>query len=115
MRRTLNYTYRDLVKQHKQKRAIKSQGIQNALKSIHRPTLHTQLNNESGQLGTPPSKIAEGEQTLPRIALIRCTTVNTGYCPLLNSYLCRFSNNVDNSCPKCELAPHEVNHISHLQ
>ena len=51
MRPTLNATYRDRVKQHTNK-TIQCQRIQNALKSIHRHTVHTQLYKDSKQLGT---------------------------------------------------------------
>ena len=44
------------------------------LKSIERHTVHSQLNKDSKQLGTPPPKIAE--QTLPRIARIRLAQQN---------------------------------------
>ena len=30
---------------------------------------------------------------------------------LLNSYLSRICDKVDNRCPKCDVAPHDVNHI----
>ena len=71
-------------------------------RSIHSRT-------DSKQLGTPPPKIAE--QTVPRIARIRLPQLRTEYCPLLNFYLSRICNNVDNRCPKCDVAPHDVNHI----
>ena len=39
------------------------------------------------------------------------STLRTGYCPLLNSYLSRIRINVDKLCPKCEVAPHDVHQI----
>ena len=52
---------------------------------MHRNTLHTQLSNDSKQLGTTLPKTAEEEQTLPRIARIRLAQLRTANCPLLNS------------------------------
>ena len=110
---TLNDTYRDRSKQHtNNKQQLNCKEYKNALKSIHRHTFHTQLNKDSKQLGNPPSKIAEGEQTLPRIARIRLAQLRTRYYPLLNSYLSKICDHADNRCPKWDVAPHEVNHIS---
>ena len=110
MRPTLNDTYRDHVKQHtNNKEQLNRKEYKNALKSIHRHKVHTQLNKDSKQLGTLPPQIAE--QTLSRIPRIRLAELRTGYCPLLSSYLSRICNNVDNRCSKCDLAPHDVNHI----
>ena len=65
MRVTLNGSYRDLVKQHtNNKEQLNRKEYKNALKSIHRHTVHTQLNKDNKQLGTPPPKIAE-EQRRP--------------------------------------------------
>ena len=47
--------------------------------------------------------------TAPRIT--RIAQLRTGYCPLLNSYLSRIFNNLDKSCPKCDVAPHGLNQI----
>ena len=111
MRPKLNDAYRDRVKQRpNSKELLTRKEYKNALKSIHQSTVHTQLNKDSKQLGTPPPKIA-AEQTLPRFARIRLAQLRTGYCPLLNSYLSRICENVDNRCPKCDIAPHDVNHI----
>ena len=76
MRPTLNDVYRDLVKQDiKNKEQLNRHNYKTALKSIHRHTVHTQLNRDSRQLGTTPTKIAE--QTLPRIARIRLSQLIT--------------------------------------
>ena len=96
------------MKQHKSnKEQLNRKEYKNALKRIYRHTVHSQLNKDSKQIGTPPPKIAE-EQTLPRSRLAQ---LRTGYCPQLNSYLIRIFDNVDNRCPKCDVPPHDVNHI----
>ena len=69
---------------HNQKKQLNRKEYINALRSIHRQTLHTQSNKDRKQLGTPPPKIAE--KTLPRIARIRLAQQNW-MPPLLNSYL----------------------------
>ena len=78
MRPTLNDTYRDRVKQHTNNKEQLNRKEKNALKNFHRHTAHTQLNKSSRQLDTPPPKIAEEGQTLPRIARIRLTQLRTG-------------------------------------
>ena len=65
VRPTLNNTYRDRMKHYTNiKEQLNSREYKNALRSIHPHTVHTQLNKDSNQLGTPSPKIAE-EQTLP--------------------------------------------------
>ena len=110
-RHTLNDSYRYREKQHtNNNEKLSRKEYETALKSINRHTVQTQLNQDRKQLSTLPPKIAE-EQTLPRIARIRLAQLRTGYCPLLNSYLSRIFDNVDNRCRKCDVAPHDVNHI----
>ena len=75
------------------------------------PPTHVPYSVQQGQQGTPQPPIAEEEQTLPPIARIRWAQLRTGYCTLLDSYLGSICGNVDNSCPKCDVAPHAVNHI----
>ena len=66
--------------------------------SIHRHTVHTQLNKDS-------------KQTLTRISRNRLARLRTGYCPLLNSYLSGICDNIDYRCIKCDVAPRDVNHF----
>ena len=55
IKRTLNDTYRDCVKQHtNNKESLNSKEYKNALKGIHRHAVHTQLNKDSKPLDTPP-------------------------------------------------------------
>ena len=37
--------------------------------------------------------------------------MRAGYCPQLNSYLSMIRNNVDNRCPNCDVAAHDIHHI----
>ena len=112
MRLTLNDNYRDRNKQHTNKKEhINRKEYKTAHKNIQRHAVHTQLNKDSKQLSTTPPKIAEEEQTLPRIVRIRLAQLRTGYFPLLNSYFIRICDNVDKRCPKCDVAPHDVNQI----
>ena len=74
------------MKKHKiNKKQLNSKEYKNALKFIHQHTVHTQLNKDRKQLGTQPPKIAEEEQTVPRIARIRLAQLRYGFSPLLNS------------------------------
>ena len=73
--------------------------------------MHTLLNKDSKQLGTPPSKIAEQEKTLLLIIHFRLAQLSTGCCTMLKFDLSRICDNVDNRSPKCDVAPTEVNHI----
>ena len=65
MRQTLNETYWDRVTQHaNNKEQLNRKAYKNVIKSIHRHTVHTQLNKDSKQICTPPPKMAEEEQQL---------------------------------------------------
>ena len=46
---------------------------------FHRHTVHTQLNIDSKQQGTLPTKIAEEDQTLPPIAHIPLAQLRAGF------------------------------------
>ena len=60
VRPTLYDHYRDRMKQYtNNKEQLKRKEYKNALKSIHRHSVHTQLNKDSKQLGTPSPKTAE--------------------------------------------------------
>ena len=47
---------------------------------FHRHTVHTQLNIDSKQQGTLPTKIADEDQTLPGNAHILLAQLRTGFC-----------------------------------
>ena len=112
MRRTLNDIYRDRLKQHiNNKEQLNRKENKNAFKCIHWHTVHIQLIKDSKHPGTPPLKIAKDEQTLPRIARNRLAQLTTGWCSLLSFCLINICKNVDNRCPKCDVATHDVNHI----
>ena len=112
MRPTLNYTYRDRVRQHtNNKEQLNRKEHKNAPKRFHRHTVHIEFNIDSKQLGTPPPNIAEEDETLLHVARFRLAQLRTGYCLLLKCYLRRISNNIDNCCPKCEVAPHDENQL----
>ena len=112
MRRTLNDINRDRLKQHiNNKEQLNRKENKNAFKCIHWHTVHIQLIKYSNQPGTPPPNIAEDEQTLSRIARNRLAHLTTGWCSLLSFCLISFCKNVDSRCPKCDVAPLDVNHI----
>ena len=73
MRPTLNDTFKNRVKQHTNNREqLSLEEYKNALKSIHRNTVHTQFNKHNKPLGT---------QTLPRIARIRLAQLELDTAP----------------------------------
>ena len=60
MRPTLNDNCGDGVKHHtNNKKQLNRKEYKSALKSIHRHTVHSQLNKDSKRLGAPTAKIAE--------------------------------------------------------
>ena len=55
--------------------------------------------------------VAAEMQKFPQIARIQLAELRTGFCPLLNSHLIRFCDNVDNRCPNFDLGPYDINHF----
>ena len=101
---------RERAMQHtNNKEQLNRKEFKNALKSIHQHTVDTQLNTDSKPIGTRLAKMVEEEQTLSQIARSRLAQLKSGYYLLLNSYLSRICDNVDNRCTKCDVTSHDVN------
>jgi hypothetical protein len=86
------------------------------LKDIHTETVRKTIQQYSenrvlGQDYNPPPPINPDEIKLTRIARLRLSQLRSGFSRLLNSYLNRLDDKIENKCPKCETTPHDTNHL----
>ena len=83
------------------------------LKEIHTATVENTIRSYTANrvLEEYPPSINPDEIKLPRIARSRLSQLRSGFSRLLNSYLHRLDNNVEDKCPKCLNSPHDTNHL----
>ena len=80
--------------------------------------IHTSIVNETlGQLppnrllNTLPPPISHLERTLPRRPRTLLAQLRSGFCSKLNSYQSIIQPHIQNICPSCLTAPHDVQHL----
>ena len=83
------------------------------LKDIHTETVRKTIqqyseNHVLGQAYNPPPRINPDEIKLTRIARSK---LRSGFSRLLDSYLNRLDDKIENKCPKCQATPHDRNHL----
>jgi hypothetical protein len=83
------------------------------LRRLHTEAVHEALQDyaPNNVLGCSPPAVAASEQQLSRRARSVLSQLRSGYCNLLNSYKARLSPDVQNICPECGVAPHDVAHL----
>jgi hypothetical protein len=83
------------------------------LKTIHTEsvsaTITAQENNPT--LGRPPPEIDKAEKDLPRKTRSTLSQLRSGYSSMLNSYLARIRDDVQDICPDCNISPHTTLHL----
>ena len=60
---------------------------------------------------TLPRKYMFQKKNLPRKTRSILSQLRSGYSTILNSYMSRIDENVQNNCPDCQLSPHNTNHM----
>ena len=63
----------------------------------------------------PPPPINPDEIKLTRTARSRLSQLRSGFSRLLNSYLNRLDDKIENKCPKCQTTPVYTNHLFNCQ
>ena len=58
-----------------------------------------------------PEILEVEEENLSRLKRTRLAQLRSGYCPLLNSYLCRIDKEIQNSCIICNKEDHTLKHL----
>ena len=83
------------------------------LKTIHTEsvsaTITAQENNPT--LGRPPPEIDKTEKDLLRKTRSTLSQLRSGYSSMLNSYLARIRDDVQDICPDCNISPHTTLHL----
>ena len=62
-------------------------------------------------LGTNPPEVSAEESSLSRITRSRLSQLRSGFSRLLNSYLHRINNDTADTCPQCNVSPHNTRHL----
>ena len=83
------------------------------LKKIHTDSVARTISNQAVNpvLNTPAPAIDDSERKLPRKARTKLSQLRSGYSSMLNSYLSRIRNDVQDICPDCQLEPHTSKHL----
>ena len=62
-------------------------------------------------LGTNPPEVSAEESSLSRITRSRLSQLRSGFSRLLNSYLHRINPDTADTCPQCNVSPHNTRHL----
>ena len=83
------------------------------LKEIHTESVTTTISKQAHNkvLNTPAPKVDVTEKTLPRKARSSLAQLRSGYSSMLNSYLARIRQDVQDICPDCNQPNHTTIHL----
>ena len=62
-----------------------------------------------------PPEISQKEESLSRNSRVVLTQLRSGYSRVLNSYLHRIDEEIEDKCPDCNTSPHNTNHLFNCQ
>ncbi|KAI5732608.1 hypothetical protein M8J76_002264 [Diaphorina citri] len=62
-------------------------------------------------LNQQPPEVSNEELRLPRKTRSTLAQLRSGWSKILNAYLHRINNEVENKCPDCQQSPHDVHHL----
>lgn len=62
-------------------------------------------------INKPAPQIDTSENILPRSTRATLSQLRSGWCRLLNCYMSRLDNTIDNACPLCGSGPHDTRHL----
>jgi hypothetical protein len=85
----------------------------NVLKQIHTKDVAATISSYKMNrvLGTPPPEMNCEELKLGRKARTRLSQLRSGFSNLLNLYKNICDPEIENSCPKCNISPHDTQHL----
>lgn len=83
------------------------------VKLIHTNTVRDAISasNSNMVLGTLPPPISDTEKTLPRVTRTTLSQLRSGRCKMLNNYMHRINQTIDDACPRCSETPHDTQHL----
>ena len=62
-----------------------------------------------------PPEISQKEEFLSRNSWVVLTQLRSGYSRVLNSYLHRIDEEIEDKCPDYKASPHKTNHLFNCQ
>ena len=83
------------------------------IEKIHSETVRKCIQNydQNKVLNTSPPPINSDELNLTRKERVELARLRSGYSRLVNSYLHKLDEQVEDKCPSCATSPHDVNHL----
>ena len=66
-------------------------------------------------LNLKPPEISQKEESLSRNSRVVLTQLRSGYSRVLNSYLHRINEEIEDKCPDCNTSPHTTDHLFNCQ
>ena len=96
---------------------IDSKEVKRLQKAIHTRTVSETSRNFRAKpvYGDAPPKIHETESSLPRVCRTPLAQLRNGYCRLLNSYMSRIDEEIEDVCPNCNNPGHKKQHLFECQ
>lgn len=113
IRRSAFRKYKDEITQHIPTTGQTSRTLQRGITNIHTHTVNNSIQSylPNRVLNGPPPPVREDEESLPRCTRATLAQLRSGWCKILNSYISRIDNTVQDICPDCGSTPHDVEHL----
>ena len=113
MKKTLKTSFGNVIKKILPRRRLTDDTYKKKLKEIHTKDVakNIRLIKPNPVLNTAAPDINKDEKNLPRKTRSTLAQLRSGYSSYLNSYLSRINENYQNTCPNCNLTPHDTTHL----
>ena len=98
---------------YKYENQLPNRRIEEKEAKILQKALHTRPSTKSAAVSdrSAPPEIHETESSLPRVCRTRLAQLRNGYCRILNSYMSRINEEIENICPNCNNPGHTTQHL----
>ena len=113
MKNTIISLYESNVKEEYQCDPPTNSDYKKVLKTIHSKSVKTTIDSypPNKVLNSKPPDINNSEQELDRNVRVELSRLRSGYSRLLNSYMSRIDPSIQDVCPRCDLSPHNTQHL----
>lgn len=110
---TLSSEHGDEIRDYLTDVELNENSYRATLKKIHTDTVSKTIQElgPNNVLNTKPPEIHQSERELPRSTRSTLSQLRCGYSTHLHSYMSRINNNYTNNCPKCNITPHDTEHL----
>ena len=113
MKHTLTTKFGQQIKSLLPEEPLQAQEYKIALKNIHTTTVQDCINAQAHNsvINKPAPEIHKSEKELPRKTRSILSQLRSNYSSFLNSYLSRIQEDTQDICPKCQISPHNTQHL----